>query len=562
MKKSAWIPFIIGIILRLPFINAPMLDAFVNMRQTYTAGFTRYMIQKGVTLSNLISAKSITITHNALEVPVYNLLTVFLARIFGDEHFIYRPTSLIYWILGAFYFHYLCKRVYGRDEASYIIWVYVLLPLSVFIGRYYHPEILSILLSMAVVFHFYFFLEKNKPFDLLISIVALTLALLIRAAHFHLFIVLFILASTKYRARLFLKPWLYAFLLPFAAFILWIKFGSDLSTVSRMYQLLGSPLFRFTPVFLGMMIFNRLGGLILSPVGLPLLVLALASGKNRKSRDFEFAWFYAALAFLFIVARGNFMNFHYQAAVILPTTILIGRFLYQLSSGTLHDSWSDAWIAIPSAIKIIALSIYIFLDILMIYFFYSFPWDYYTISETLSGLNIKIILLIFIISQITLIPTIVFLSRLYSRIRITSSPKLAIVFLILILITGLFPLAPMYRVDTDYLKAAKTVDEVLPDNAKIVFSGKKTDADPLIFYSNRWGYEFNPVDLYYYGFAVKNKFPDVRLEYFVIMNENKHIQQDHPFSGNIMNLLNQLDIVYSDSIITIYSLEKMNKSEN
>jgi len=404
MTRRLLLAIALGIMLRLAFINAPMVDAFGSMRQTYTAGYTRYMIEEGVSIPGLLNSPSVLVSHQALEIPIYNLLTVALAGIFSDTDWVYRATSLILWILGALYFAMLLKRMYGDNEALYIIWVYTLLPLSIFIGHYYHPEILSILLSIAVVFHYWFYIEKGHRLDLVISLVALTIALLVRASHFHLYFALLFIGYGKYGWKVFTKWETYAYILPMIPAGLWSMRVSDLATETRFIQYIGAFSFRFNPKFLGMMLFHRLGGLTLSPVGLPLLVLGIAAARSRIGRGFEFAWLYASLLFIFIVAKGNYHHPHYQAIMLIPASIIIGRFLYQVATGDFADAWQKWWTAIPRQVIAAALSLFLFFDGLIIYLFLTQPWDADVLNKLVAELNIPLLAGIFVVSQAVLIP--------------------------------------------------------------------------------------------------------------------------------------------------------------
>ena len=555
MPRKLLLAVAIGVLLRLAFINSPMTDAFGSMRQTYTAGYTRCMIEEGVSLPRMFRCRSIVNSHQALEVPIFNLLTVLLAKVTGESDVIFRLTSLIIWLAGVLYLAYLLRRTYRSGESLYIVWVYALLPLSIFIGHYYHPEVLSIFLSLGVVFHYKFYLEKGKWFDLAISVAALTLALIVRVSHFHLYLVLILLALSKVGWRVFLRWDTYLYLIPLIPAAYWSTAASDLASETRLMQYIGPFPMRFTPQFWGMMLFNRFGGLTLSPVGLPLLILAIAASKNRPNRALEFAWLYSGFAFLVIVASGNFHHPHYQAPLLIPCAIFIGRFLHQLATGNLKGAWQRWWLVIPREVIAVSLSLYLFFDGIVIYLFFTQPWDTEALKALLGNLNITKLFTIFALSQAALIPFVLALWRRESPRRLNPHPTVAAVLIILILITGLFVLHPMYRVDTDYLEAGKSIQKHLSPDAKVMFAGKKDDADPFIYYAHMRGWAFNPSRLLKDGWSAIEEPVSEGAQYLAIMNSNRYIQPEYEKSDVVMGYLSNFDVSYRDAFITIYDLK-------
>ncbi len=573
-RKLLWI-VAIGVVIRLLFINTPMVDAFGSMRQTYTAGYTRYMIENGVSVDAILNSPSIVNSHHALEIPLYNLLTVGLARIFGDTNYIYRLTSLLIWLAGALYLAYLLRRVYGEKEAAYILWTYTLLPLSIFLGHYYHPEILSILLSLAVIFHYYFYLETGKPIDLAISVVALAIALVVRASHFHLYFALIFIGLSKHGWRIFTRLDSYAYILPLIPAAIWSMRGSDLATGTRIYQYMGPLSLRLSPKFWGMIIFNRLGGLTLSPVGLPLLVLGAAASRVRVGRVIEFAWLYASLLFILIVAAGNFHHPHYQAPILIPAALVIGRFIYQIREGNLAGAWQNWWKSIPTVVWVAALSLFLFFDGVVIYLFFTQPWDAEALKELVKSLKIVPLFIAFAVSMAVLIPGIMYIIRREQSKFARPRPFVALLLLAFIFVTGLFVLHPMYRLELDYLEAGKSVQAFAEDHdavGKVIFAGKKDDADPFIFYSEMRGWAFNPATFLYLtkddprekaelgepginrGWAFLDKYIKEGADYLAVMKGNRYIQDSYERSGEVNAELAKLKPGYEDAVVTIYDL--------
>lgn len=554
MNRKLIYAILAGLLLRCLFINSPLVDFFGGMRQTYTAGYTQFLLGNPINLENIFHPHSIIFNNNALELPIYNLFTVFLVRIFGDHEFAYRATSLFFWLLSAIYLAWMSVRIWGKSQAVYIVWTFSLVPLSIFLGHYYHPEILAVFLSICVVFHFYLYLNEKKPLDLIVTLLAMSLILMVRASQVHLFFIMAILLFSKYKWRTFLQPWAYLILLTLLPYAFWVFTSTDLTSGMRMNQFIGPLWIRFSPVFWGMIIFHRIGGICLSPLGVPLLVLGIASGKNRKYRDLEFAMLYGAFIFFILVSRACFHHPHYQSVLIVPGAIIIGRFLYQMAEGSLKDSWYPWWLAIPRWVKAVLLSVYIFLDCFVLYMFFMSPWDAEQMWNVLAGISIGNIVVAFIISQIVLIPLILFLWNQCQKNEERISKSLPSIIIALILLTGWAILSPTYKIDTDYINAGKSVASFVSEDEKVVFIGKKDDGDPFLYYSGLTGWVTNTAIIYNDGWSVIDSYVDQGAEYLAVMKTNRYILADHQYSEKINRELEKLDVVFEDDYVRIYNL--------
>jgi 4-amino-4-deoxy-L-arabinose transferase-like glycosyltransferase len=554
MNRKLLYAIIAGLLLRCLFINSPLVDFFGGMRQTYTAGFTQYLLQNPINLENIFHPHSIVFNNNALELPVYNLFTVFLVKIFSDHEFAYRATSLFFWLLSAIYLAWMSVRIWGKSQAVYIVWTYSLFPLSIFLGHYYHPEILAVFLSIVVIFHFYLYLNEKNPVDLIITLLVLSLTLMVRASQIQLFFIMAILLFSKYKWRTFCQPWAYLILLTLLPYAFWVFDSTDLTSGSRMTQFIGPLWVRFSPIYWGMIVFHRIGGICLSPLGVPLLIAGIASGKNRKDRNLEFAMLYGAFIFFVIVARACFHHPHYQSVLIVPGAIIIGRFLYQMAEGSLKDSWYSWWLAIPGWVKTVLLSVYIFLDFFVLYMFFKSPWDAEKMWSVLSGISIGTLVVGFIISQIILIPLIMFLWNRYRKNEERISKSLPSIIIALIMLTGMVILGPTYKIDTDYIKAGESVAEFTSENGKVVFIGKKDDGDPFVYYSGLTGWVTNTAKFYNDDWSEFDSFVDQGAEYLAVMKSNRYIQPDHQYSEKINRELGKLDVAFEDDYVRIYEL--------
>ena len=172
----------------------------------------------------------------------------------------------------------------------------------------------------------------------------------------------------------------------------------------------------------------------------------------------------------------------------------------------------------------------------------------------MGDLNITALLIGFAISQAVLIPVMMTIWRTESSRPIGPRPANAAILIILVFLSGLFVLHPMYRIDLDYIEAAKSVRANLSEDAKVIFSGKKDDADPFIFYSGMRGWALHPAKFCTSGWDVIEGYTTEGAEYFTIMKSNRYIQPGHEKYPITMSYIAQLEVVYNDALVTIYDL--------
>ncbi|MBU1022730.1 hypothetical protein KKB99_00490, partial [bacterium] len=236
----------------------------------------------------------------------------------------------------------------------------------------------------------------------------------------------------------------------------------------------------------------------------------------------------------------------------------IGRFLSQVAENRIVDSWYERWRVIPMEVKAAALCIYIFFDALAIILFFNYTWDVNQLLILFDNLNVKALVFIFALSQIALFPFIMWVWRKKERSGKAPFNRITLLLLLLIFFSGLLVIHPMYRPDTDFLKAAKSVSDNLDKNASIVFSGKKDDSNPFMFYSvQRHGWSYNLIAFHSTGWEELKKYKNDGAEYLAVMKKNRCLASDHPMSKEIISYLEQLNIYHEDPYITIYILDNI-----
>lgn len=147
------------------------------------------------------------------EFPLYSILVSLIYRLLGVHDFYARGLSVVFSVIALYFLYRLVALHFGQSVAFWSALFYAVLPLSVFYGRTVQPESLVMMSSLGGLYFFERWLGQEKPVDLLVSWIFVTVAVLVKVLPLvYIGIPLLFLAFIKYRARLFLRLdlWLYA----------------------------------------------------------------------------------------------------------------------------------------------------------------------------------------------------------------------------------------------------------------------------------------------------------------------------------------------------------------
>lgn len=168
---------------------------------------------------------------NDVHLPLHITLLHFWVKIFGTSESSSRVLSLIFGIVGIWIFYLLTKKLYGEKTSLVSTLIFAISPIMIYYSQEARLYSLFVLLSLASIYFFLKFIDKND-YKNLIYYGLFTLLLIY--THLFAFLLLFvqnvyILHINKYRIKKLFK-WICSQLFLFIMFLPWI--GNLLKQVS------------------------------------------------------------------------------------------------------------------------------------------------------------------------------------------------------------------------------------------------------------------------------------------------------------------------------------------
>lgn len=325
---------VVAFILRLFWITNQPLD-WHAFRQADTASVTREFVLNGIDLlhphyhdlANIQSGKDNLAGWRMVEFPWVNGLTAALILVTrGNEIVIGRLVNVLFSLLAIGSVYWLVKRVSDERLALVSATVMSVLPYSVFYSRALLPEAAMLGTSMVSLVAFDIWLEQRSWKWYITSLIALSLALLLKP--FVLFFGGVYLALIWYRRGwkgfFAWQNFVYAGLaiLPLWWWRQWIEqFPSGIPANDWLWNSNG---IRWRPAWFRWLFWERLTLLIGGVVGAILGALNIIKWKE-KSVMIWFLWWVGILAYFSAIATGNVQHDYYQTLVIPIISITIAR---------------------------------------------------------------------------------------------------------------------------------------------------------------------------------------------------------------------------------------------
>lgn len=270
-----------------------------------------------------------------LEFPLISALISLFYLIFEPSVFIARTVIFVFFLGSAFYLYKLFEKLYYRSLASFILFVYLLSPLSVYYSRALNIDFPVMFFAFAALYYFILAADTEKYSFVIIGVILSTAGFLIKAPY--MFIIYFplayyIISKKKFSFAMRILP---IMAIPVAAFIFWnIHTVNSNNNSPDWYFIPGY--FKFTDMsswYFGSLeqrfevnnwerLLTRFGASGITFIGLPLfltgLFVKLKDGYNRK---FMF-WYSAGTAvYLLIFFSLNVIHDYYQIPLLVITAM-------------------------------------------------------------------------------------------------------------------------------------------------------------------------------------------------------------------------------------------------
>jgi len=331
--KWLWLILVLAFGVRLYRIDNPIAD-WHSFRQADTASVTREYVKNGVDilrphyqdLSNIQSGKDNLEGYRMVEFPFINAGTAVLIRATGAPLDLTSRLVTVGFSLGALIsLYFLVKQESGQRLALLTAFIFAVLPYSVFYSRAVLPESAMLFFFLLSLGTFARWLRHKKWQFYLISLTALSLALLLKPFVGFLAPV-YLLLSIKYFGKKIIFQWpllVYGALavVPFIAWRDWItQFPTGIPANGWLFNSNG---IRLRPAWFRWIFLERITVLIGGYVGSLLLAANLVNLK--KDHWLYGAWWVGLLAYFVIIATGNVQHDYYQVLAIPLLCISFAR---------------------------------------------------------------------------------------------------------------------------------------------------------------------------------------------------------------------------------------------
>lgn len=305
-------------------ITAP-IDDHHGWRQSQTAMITRNLYREGFNLWwPKIDWEGNGPGVLVLEFPLYNAIVALLYHLFGPKEWAGRIVSIAATGVATVFLYQIARRVWGQKAALFSVGFFCISPLTRFYGRAFMPEALMICAALGAVLFFYRWAEEGRRIHLTISALCTLIAFVVKFPMVHLGIPLAAMAIDRARRESVSR-----------SDLLWFALVTVVPTGIWLWHSVTSPNLTMSWLFSDVtllkdkefyrVLWGRLGGEMLTPIGRALFLLGLILGVRSIGERAVGAWLLGGVVYLLVMGRGNFYHDYYQIPVLPIACLYAGK---------------------------------------------------------------------------------------------------------------------------------------------------------------------------------------------------------------------------------------------
>jgi len=241
------------------------------------------------------------------EFPLVPFIAALLYVPFGVQDWVGRCVSVFFFAASVPLLYLLVKKVFNRRSAFFAVVVYCLTPLGIFAGRSFMPDTASLSFSLAAVYLFIEWLERERGFRLFLALtLATSLAILIKLPAIIIGLPLLYLAWKEYGPRFVLRRELWAFAILSLLFSLaWYAHAYLISVRYFPYHFFGEGGIKIEGLRWYLAILRQAATFSLTPVAFALMLVGvILPSPTKYGRVFHW-WLIAIALFVLIAGEGN-----------------------------------------------------------------------------------------------------------------------------------------------------------------------------------------------------------------------------------------------------------------
>jgi hypothetical protein len=258
------------------------------------------------------------------EFPLVPFLTALLYLIFGEQLFLGRLVSIIFFAVSIPLFYLLVCRCFEYKTAAWALFFYVVSPLSIFYTRNLMPESAMLCFSVGALYFFSSWIDDNRSINYLLALLFTTLALLVKIPMALIGVPIAYLAIAKHGWSSFRQKdlWVFAFA-SITPSVLWYHHAFSLAANNYPFHMFGEGLWiwdgghqALLRIRVYLKILAQTVAFLLTPIGFLMAIAgAFASrGGGERSRLFEW-WAVGLFLYLIVGLKGHHGHEYYQLAI-------------------------------------------------------------------------------------------------------------------------------------------------------------------------------------------------------------------------------------------------------
>ena len=358
--RQIWFAFVaclvVGAGVRLLNLDAPIIGMH-SWRQADTAAIARNFHEFGYHFFlPQIDWGGATHGYVESEFPIFPFTVAVLYGALGVHEWIGRFAAVTAFLVGAIALFDLTRRAIDLPTAMWSFAFYLFLPLNIFYSRAFMPEPWMISASVLGIYWFYRWTQDDRTSHLAIAATFVTLAALLKLPALYLGLPLAWMGWSKYKSGAIRRGVLWAVvvavLVPVAAwyfhahqilerggqtFGVW-EYGSDKW---------GNWALVASWEFWNGVIFRSLAERWFTWAAFAVLIVGIFLPRRARDERLFDAWLLAALVYVVIVARGNYVHEYYQLPFLPVGVVYIGKVFAR--------HWGSTWRTAPRALLALCL---------------------------------------------------------------------------------------------------------------------------------------------------------------------------------------------------------------
>jgi hypothetical protein len=328
--KYAVIIIISGFLLRLINITDPILEV-AGWRQCDTAGIARNFYNYGMNIfyPQMVEGGLINAYAGELEFQIYPFTVAVLYKLFGVHEYLGRLVSITAFCGGAFFLYKLARKYFDVIPSLIALIFYTFNPYMFFYSRSFQPDSSMIFFSIAMLYFFSEWIDKEGLWRFVLMTLCAALAFLIKLPAVCLGLPLLYLCIKKYRYNLIIqwKLWLFA-ALTLVPIVLWSVHSYHLGQTAEgipigNYKLSGLSTY-MDPHFYYRVFYAEIFESCLIYIGGIFFVLGIIFTIKKHELRYIHYWLLAIIISFFLGGSGTAWHTYHTITIIAPASLLIG----------------------------------------------------------------------------------------------------------------------------------------------------------------------------------------------------------------------------------------------